>query len=255
MGIRAFLAIPVSAEVIAESGRIIQQLTPCGGGDVKWVDPQQLHLTLKFFGDVTHEATSDICRRVQEAIDSCPAFVAEVLGVGAFPALQRPRTIWAGVDHGADRLVILAGRMEKSLETLGYPRERRQFKPHLTLGRVKGRGPFRELAAKIGQLQSHPFGWMEVTEVVLFRSELSRRVRPTSGWRRFPSGRGLPPNPTDSVDSFGAAGRLAGGSSARVASPQNHSANRPYQIPDTPPPAARRFFFGRDLRCHPPGEE
>ncbi len=173
MGIRAFWAVPVSQEVVAESRRVIQQLAPEGGEDVKWVNPEQLHFTLKFFGDIRLEATSDICRRVQGIVDSFAAFPAEVAGVGAFPALDRPRTIWAGVQQGSDRFAELAQRMESSLETLGYPREKRRFRPHLTLGRVKGRGPFHELSESIRPLQSHPFGWLHVAEVVLYRSELS----------------------------------------------------------------------------------
>lgn len=173
MGIRAFLAIPVSAEVRAESRRVIQRLAQSCESNVKWVDPDQLHLTLKFFGDIRQEATSDICRRVQEVIEGHPEFPAEFVGVGAFPQPHRPRTIWAGVELGQDRLVDLAHRIERSLETLGYPRERRRFMPHLTLGRVKARGPFQELAQAIGELGSHPFGGMWVSELVLFRSELS----------------------------------------------------------------------------------
>ncbi len=174
MGIRAFLAIPATGEVVNESRRVIKQLTTAGGPDVRWVNPEQVHLTLKFFVDIRQEATIDICRRVQAVVDEISAFSAEVVGVGAFPAADRPRTIWAGVGEGANDLANVAQQVESVLETLGYPRERRRFQPHLTLGRVKGRGPMTELSETIVKFPSHVFGWLTVSELNLYRSELDR---------------------------------------------------------------------------------
>jgi 2'-5' RNA ligase len=174
--IRAFLAVKSSPEVRQSAQRVIAEFAevPLGGSKVKWVEPEQSHITIKFFGDIAPEATSAICRNVQSVLEDVESFQIDVKGVGAFPDLRRPRTIWAGVDQGADRMVDLATRIEAAMEPLGYPREHRRFHPHLTLGRLRGRGVAAELGDRISDLADSPFGRIQVTELVLLSSELAR---------------------------------------------------------------------------------
>lgn len=170
--VRSFLALEVSAAVLAAAQKVIRALRIDDGPAVRWVEPEHMHITLKFFGDIAPELTSDICRRVQGVLDESQPFEIEVAGVGAFPSNDRPRTIWAGVAAGSGPLIDLAQRIETALEPLGFPRERRQFHPHLTLGRVKGRGPMDPLSSRIAKFDDqHQLGATAVDELLLLSSE------------------------------------------------------------------------------------
>jgi 2'-5' RNA ligase len=108
-------------------------------GDVRWVRPSNIHLTLKFLGDVPEESLGDIVATVASVCERHDEFAAEVTGFGAFPSGRRARILWAGVSEGSERLRSLAGDLEAALEPLGFDRERRAYRPHLTLGRARGR--------------------------------------------------------------------------------------------------------------------
>ncbi len=108
-------------------------------GEVRWVRPENVHLTLKFLGDVA-EADLD---RVAEVLEKIPErhepFEVALSGFGAFPSARRARIFWAGIGEGSERLRALARDVELSLEPLGFEREARPYTPHLTLGRARGR--------------------------------------------------------------------------------------------------------------------
>lgn len=108
-------------------------------GEVRWVKPENVHLTLKFLGD----ATEDELARAAEVLDSIcerhEAFEVTTSGFGAFPSARRARILWAGLGGGAGRLTALAHDVQRSLEALGFDPERRPYAPHLTLGRARGR--------------------------------------------------------------------------------------------------------------------
>lgn len=100
-----------------------------------------MHLTLKFLGEIE----PDRLDAVRGALTSFPwnlaPFAFTLSGVGAFPGMKRPQTLWVGVSNGAEPVKELAEKVERALEPLGFPRETRGFSPHLTIGRVKGPGP------------------------------------------------------------------------------------------------------------------
>ncbi len=172
--VRTFVAVEVSEAVRAAAAKVIRQLARWDSS-LKWVDPQNMHLTLKFLGEVESVEIPDICRAVQEAATEVPSFTFEVAGVGAFPKLERPRTVWLGVTAGAEELAELQRHLEKGLKKLGYPPENRRFSPHLTLGRVRHPGPeLAELSKMIESLSGQTGGTTEVDEVTVFSSELTR---------------------------------------------------------------------------------
>ena len=109
-------------------------------GPVRWVRPENVHLTLKFLGDVSKE---DLLDRVAEALGAVcgrhEPFEAEPSAFGAFPSVKRARILWAGIDRGSDRLRALAEDVESSMEPLGFESEDRAYMPHLTLGRARAR--------------------------------------------------------------------------------------------------------------------
>lgn len=172
--LRAFIAVELSPDVRGRAKKLIRALSQTGA-DVKWVDPQNLHLTLKFLGDVETNDTPELCRAVAAAANQCTAFDFTCLGVGAFPRPERPRTIWLGVDEGAEEFAKLAEVLDEELAAIGYPREPRRFVPHITLGRARDDGEgFEALAEAIAAEAEFAGGASDVSEVTVFSSSLGR---------------------------------------------------------------------------------
>ena len=106
---------------------------------LRWTRPKNVHLTLKFLGDVRAEALDGIRAAVGEVCAQHTPFDAALAELGAFPSARRARTLWIGVGAGSDRLRSLAADVDEALAPLGFEREKRPYVPHLTLGRVRGR--------------------------------------------------------------------------------------------------------------------
>lgn len=135
--VRTFIAVELSPRVMTRAGDLIDELRVVGA-EVNWVRPQQMHLTLKFLGDVPDTETPDICRVIKQVADDFEPFEIVCRGAGAFPNLQEPRTLWIGIQDGAEELKRLQSEIDDALKAkLGYGREQRAFHPHLTIGRVK----------------------------------------------------------------------------------------------------------------------
>lgn len=145
------------------------------GHDVNWVGPDNLHWTMQFLGDLSDQDLAEVCLRVPRAVARHEAFELSAEGVGAFPSINKPRTIWLGAGQGADRLAALHASIDDALAPLGFRRESRPFTPHVTLGRV-GRtghaGP--EVVERLTTLADFDGGVMEVAEAIVYASDLSR---------------------------------------------------------------------------------
>lgn len=146
-----------------------------GNRSVKWVEPEEMHFTLKFFGNVDDRGVLDITRVMHQVGEDFESFEVEVFGLGAFPDTARPRTIWAGVREGAEELYRLQRALDDRLEKVGFTRDPRRFQPHLTLGRVRGEADFGALPGHLATAREASLGSMEIDELVLFSSELQRR--------------------------------------------------------------------------------
>lgn len=140
---------------------------------IRWVKPEGIHLTLKFFGDVEIGRIPEIEQAIGEVVRDYRPFMLTPKGCGAFPTLKNIRVIWAGLDGDVDVLCELQRKLEEQLELIGFPREDRSFKPHLTLGRAKsisrGDNPGKALLKAL-EFQSTPF-WVD--EIVIFKSNLT----------------------------------------------------------------------------------
>jgi 2'-5' RNA ligase len=139
------------------------------GVRARWVKSPTMHLTLKFLGDVDEELVPDVVRAVEDASGSVPAFVFETGGLGAFPSPRRARVIWLGVEP-VDEMFDLHEGIEKELEALGFARERRPFRPHLTIGRIRERGGA-SVEGILSELAA-PAERVEVGEVLVVKSTL-----------------------------------------------------------------------------------
>lgn len=167
--IRAFIAVDLSDEaraVLADVRETLVSQTPKGA--VKWVQPHRIHLTLRFLGN-TPLADLD---RLAAALDSVALqhvpFGLALGALGCFPNERRPRVIWVGVEGDLAQAEALRNSIEDTLAPLGWEREKRPFRPHLTLGRVKERGAAVELPWGKGVAPAA----IDVGEIILFESQL-----------------------------------------------------------------------------------
>lgn len=172
--VRTFIAVEVSDEVRAAAARLVDRLARTEA-KVKWVDPHNMHLTVKFLGDVAQTQVPEICRVTNDAVRDLSPFDVGLAGAGAFPTLARPRTIWLGLSAGIEPLTRLHKAIDTAVRKLGFAREGRKYHPHLTLGRVRGGGSrLASLADAIRDHQEYAAGVSSIDEVVVFSSELTR---------------------------------------------------------------------------------
>lgn len=140
---RLFVALELPPEVKQAAALVTAQLKQ-SGAEVKWVATANLHLTLKFLGEVAAEALAGIKAALQEALAGRGALELTLTGCGAFPSPQRPQVVWLGLTGQVEELASLATAIEAVCVPLGFAPEGRAFKPHLTVGRLRrGRGPAR----------------------------------------------------------------------------------------------------------------
>jgi RNA 2',3'-cyclic 3'-phosphodiesterase len=133
---RCFVALPVPEPVRRWAAEVIAALK-AGGPDVKWVEPGNLHLTLKFLGEASEDRVPDLVRALETACAGRAPLNLEITAPGAFPNARRPRVVWLGLAGDLTPLAELAAAVERALEPLGFPSEDRPFRAHLTLGRVR----------------------------------------------------------------------------------------------------------------------
>jgi RNA 2',3'-cyclic 3'-phosphodiesterase len=189
--IRTFIAVEMSEAVRRRAARLIDLLR-VGGGDVKWVEPENMHLTLQFLGDVPQTDVPAVCQAVERAVAGFPPFEISLLGGGAFPHLGRPSTIWIGVadavnklgqaprhqsvhGEGAKELSAVQHAIQRALKPLGFPPERRAFHPHLTIGRIRRGGAAPPgLVQCLREQQAFDAGSTTIDQVVVFASYLER---------------------------------------------------------------------------------
>ncbi len=174
--VRTFIAVELSPRVITRAGNLMDELRAIGA-EVNWVHPQQMHLTLKFLGDVSDTETPDICRVVKEVADEFEPFEIVCRGAGAFPNARDPRTLWIGIQDGADELKRLQAAIDDAFKSqLGYGKEQRAFHPHITLGRIKHIPPEKhsELTELLEKHAHFDADLAIIDEVVTFASFLGR---------------------------------------------------------------------------------
>lgn len=177
---RLFVAVELPAgaqEALAASMGQLRGLTPAG---VRWVQPAGIHLTLKFLGEVKGGLVEPLLGALREAAAGVgkAAFPLHLDGLGVFPNRREPRVIWAGVGGDLGSLAGIQGRVEDAAAALGLARERRAFRPHLTLGRVRdgvtpaARRELGSVVAEQGPVVAAAYAW-DVEEISLIRSVLT----------------------------------------------------------------------------------
>jgi RNA 2',3'-cyclic 3'-phosphodiesterase len=170
--IRVFLAVDLPASLRPVLSWAQEELKK-SGADVKWVPVGNIHITLKFFGNITDTQVTDISEAVTALAANQEPFTLTVTDAGAFPSPKNPRVVWLGVGGDLEIIREFYRRLELAFAALGFPPEDRPLSPHLTLGRVKspsGRTALTQCLVHLPEPEAPPF---QVSEIVLFRSNLS----------------------------------------------------------------------------------
>ena len=133
---RTFIAVELPDDIrhtIAEYSESLSGVIP----QVKWVAPENLHLTMKFLDEVPEGRLDPVKECVARAVEGFGPFTVELEHLGFFPNSHQPRVIWIGASGGADHLLEIFQKLEDCLESMGFDRDAKTFSPHLTIGRVK----------------------------------------------------------------------------------------------------------------------
>jgi 2'-5' RNA ligase len=141
--------------------------------DVRWVVPENVHLTLQFLGAVPEERVADVEAAVRAAAGQVRPLSLEVRGVGGFPNARRPRVVWAGLEGETAGVAELVRDLGRRLAPLGFPPEERPFSAHLTLGRARDTRGAPGLAGALAHAAESPPAPWRASEIVLFESHLS----------------------------------------------------------------------------------
>jgi RNA 2',3'-cyclic 3'-phosphodiesterase len=169
--VRAFIAIPLPFSVIQTAGSI-QDGFRAKGLRLKWVRPENIHLTLKFLGEIELEKLADITAVLHEVGKDFSSFSLSARGVGVFPNVQAARVIWMGLTGELYVLEKICEKIEKGLIPLGFIPEKRAFKGHLTLGRMSDRVPAALLQEAITALSEIETGSFRADRIELIQSNL-----------------------------------------------------------------------------------
>jgi 2'-5' RNA ligase len=172
--IRSFIAIELPEKTRQKLAAIQEQLKE-SRARVRWLKVSSIHLTLKFLGNILPEQVDEIAAAVAQVVVDEPPVSLCAAGLGAFPSQRKPRVIWVGLRGEVERLASIQAALEKALEKLGFAREGRGFRPHLTIGRVKDRHRLQGLIQALSTLELPEFNSFDADEIILYKSDL----RPT----------------------------------------------------------------------------
>lgn len=172
---RAFIALELPQEVQRYLGSLQKRLRESGCG-ISWVRPHQIHMTLKFLGDISEDQSLFLQQKLEEIAAATPPYGLSLGTLGAFPGMEKPKVIWTGIGQGAEETIKLAGMVEAASLQEGIKKEERPFAPHLTLGRVRTPENTSQLAQLLKVLKEEPqqqgLAW-PVGALTLFKSTLT----------------------------------------------------------------------------------
>jgi 2'-5' RNA ligase len=170
--IRVFIAVPLDPALREAAAGLRRHLNATADA-LRWVPPGNLHLTLKFLGEIAERRLTNVADAVREVARRTGPFTITLTGAGAFPSVRRPQVVWVGVREGSAALVALARDLDAALHRMKFPRERRPFRPHLTVARGKHAGPLPDLSGPLSDLAALVVGTQAVDTLVVMESRLN----------------------------------------------------------------------------------
>jgi 2'-5' RNA ligase len=169
--VRTFVAIDIPRGIRQRLGELSAELRGREKG-VTWVGPDAMHLTLRFLGETTERQAGEVAAALDHIAAGVPAFAVRLSGVGAFPGFDAARVLFVGIDRGEEELTRLAEAVEEAARQAGFPPERRPFRPHVTVGRVRQGRRLAHPDGWRGMAPEEGFGSFEARSVGLIRSDL-----------------------------------------------------------------------------------
>jgi len=174
---RCFIAIDIPDEIRTELARLQKDLAgrvDIRKGDVKWVEPEGMHLTLKFLGEVPDKQVIEVCKIVENVAARHKAFDYPIRTVGTFGG-RSARVLWVGAGLDCPPLLKLQQDLEEEFEQAGWPREGRQFSGHLTLCRIRNVKAGEKLADAAQQCADYDLGAVQAASICVYESQLERQ--------------------------------------------------------------------------------
>jgi 2'-5' RNA ligase len=172
---RVFIAIDIDEKIRAALGDLQRQLrsnVDIKKGDVKWVNPENIHLTLKFLGEIKDEKVVEVCDIVEKVAGGHKSFELDIQTVGHFGG-RSARVLWIGAGEGSDNLLQLQKDLEQQLALAGWPKEKRGFSGHLTLCRVRNPKAGVKLAVVSEDYRDFNLGTFQADSVSVYQSQLT----------------------------------------------------------------------------------
>jgi 2'-5' RNA ligase len=171
--IRSFLAFDIENDTVLNRLKAAQTRLVQTGADVKLVEPQNIHITIRFLGNITPPMVEKIFEEMKQ-VQFTP-FNVQLKGVGAFPNPNYARVVWAGITMGADQLKNVFNQLEPRLQKLGFTPDHKGFSPHLTIARVRSGRNKQQLANFINENTGYDFGNVNANCLRLKKSDLTPR--------------------------------------------------------------------------------
>ena len=182
---RLFAALPLPREVVGAIEALQAELRPFAPRAVRFTRPADVHGTLAFLGEVPADRVPLVIQALETAAAG-PPFELKAEGTGVFPHRREPRIAWLGLGPVRPHLADLHRRVETALEPLGFPPERREYQPHLTLARIKEPHGLSAFVEKLEQAGHRTCGSWLADAVILYRSDLQPQGAVYTALRRFP---------------------------------------------------------------------
>jgi 2'-5' RNA ligase len=171
--IRTFVAIDIPEEIKDSMEKIQFRLrSSLKEGMIRWTKPNSVHLTLKFFGSISDRDIEHITGLLKDSVKGFKPFTLTAEKVGVFPNARQPRVLWLGLTDGENSLMPLQKQIDDDLHGIGFPREERPFRPHLTLGRTKAHRGIEGLSVVLEEFKDYQAGIMPAAGLTLYRSDL-----------------------------------------------------------------------------------
>ncbi|MEM2136380.1 MAG: RNA 2',3'-cyclic phosphodiesterase [Candidatus Methanomethylicia archaeon] len=168
--IRVFIAIDVDDNILNSLVKVQEEMASLNC-DIKFVERENIHLTLKFLGEIPLSKVNEVCNVMNNI--NFPRFILEVKGLGVFPNLNRPRVIWAGVSEGYQKVLEIFKFLDFNLRKLNFKSEIEEFTPHITIGRFRSSRNINTFVDFIKNYRNIVFGRFNVTSVRLKKSVLT----------------------------------------------------------------------------------
>ncbi|RJP14535.1 MAG: RNA 2',3'-cyclic phosphodiesterase [Candidatus Abyssobacteria bacterium SURF_5] len=168
--VRMFVAITLHGSLHTTLGEIIGKLSS-SGAKVKWVEPENVHLTLKFLGNVEEERLPEIFAACGRAAEGFGPIDLEMRALGCFPNNKSPRIVWLGIQRGVEAVTRLQEKVERELQAIGFSKEEKPFRAHLTIGRVKGKQGISRLCRLLEEERNIFLGSMRAEKISVMKSK------------------------------------------------------------------------------------